>query len=261
MAPKGVKLFYNDYGVGSGGKKSDKLYALVKGMQQRGIPIDGVGLQMHIQESYTNVAGLLSNMKRLAALGLEVHITELDISLKDGSAASLAKQAKIYGDLVKACLAVPMCKNIETWGFTDASTWKGTDKHPLPFDEDYVAKPAVNAMLNAFGVRTPAPGPSPPGPSAGPSPAHKYEELTITCQNAKALSDKLPVTSVEDCEAKCNAQSECDAVDTDGTECYLKSHCEGTVGKGTGQHGYRQTDTGILTEPNSRRFFDYVFKQ
>jgi GH35 family endo-1,4-beta-xylanase len=49
---------------------------------------------------------------------LEVHITELDISLNDDSAASLEKQATLYADLVTACLSVPMCRNFETWGFT-----------------------------------------------------------------------------------------------------------------------------------------------
>jgi hypothetical protein len=52
-------------------------------------------------------------------------------------------------------------------------------------------------------------------------------------------------------------------VDTNGTECYLKSHCEGTAGTGTGWHGYRQINSGLqfLSEPHSRRIVDYVFDQ
>jgi hypothetical protein len=57
----------------------------------------------------------------------------------------------------------------------DASTWKKTAHHPLPFDEHYAAKPAVNAMLVAFGAPTiPTPPPT-PGPAPTPPPAHTYE--------------------------------------------------------------------------------------
>jgi len=44
-------------------------------------------------------------------------------------------------------MEVPLCRSFETWGFTDKFTWLGTDKHPLPFDENYVAKPIVTGML------------------------------------------------------------------------------------------------------------------
>ena len=41
----GVKLFYNDYSAEGMNSKSDQVYKLVSGMQARGVPIDGVGLQ------------------------------------------------------------------------------------------------------------------------------------------------------------------------------------------------------------------------
>ena len=75
-----VKLFYNDYSAEPMNDKSDKVYHLVKGMKQRGIPIDGVGLQFHISVgNHPSLDGIAQNMARLGKLGLEVHITEMDL--------------------------------------------------------------------------------------------------------------------------------------------------------------------------------------
>ena len=43
-------LFYNDNGGEGLGQKSDAIFAMVKDFKRRGVPIDGVGLQMHISE-------------------------------------------------------------------------------------------------------------------------------------------------------------------------------------------------------------------
>eukprot|EP01046_Picozoa_sp_COSAG06_P097090 COSAG06_NODE_43199_length_374_cov_0.858182_1_plen_52_part_01 len=49
-------------------------------MQARKVPIDGVGLQFHWDlEHHDSLTDVAANMKRLGDLGLEVHITELDI--------------------------------------------------------------------------------------------------------------------------------------------------------------------------------------
>jgi endo-1,4-beta-xylanase len=158
-APAGVKLFYNDYNVASSAGwskcKSDKLYSMAKSMIARGVPIDGVGLQMHVRDGWGPdwVAGVQANMERLGALGLEVHVTELDVSCNssigcDWGPEAEKQQASLYASLLKACLAVKACKNFETWGFTDKYTWMTTALHPLPFDEKLVPKAAVAAMLN-----------------------------------------------------------------------------------------------------------------
>ena len=148
-ANSSVKLFYNDYSAEPMNAKSDKVYNLVKGMKERGIPIDGVGLQFHISvEGHPSLDGIAQNMARLGKLGLEVHITEMDLKCPEG--CSLNAQAKLYADILKVCMAEPACKVFETWGFTDADTWIGSDKRPLPFDEQYKAKPAFDAMINAM---------------------------------------------------------------------------------------------------------------
>eukprot|EP00854_Cymbomonas_tetramitiformis_P000794 gene794-1270_t len=66
-----------------------------------------------------------------------------------------------------------------------------------------------------------------------------YVTQTGTCQNAKSLGgDVGPVDSVAECQAKCDANSECIAIDQGSTNCYLKSYCEGTVGSCSGWCSY-----------------------
>lgn len=62
--------------------KSDAVYELVKGMVEGGVPIDGVGIQCHIDLAFGDemVNGTRSNIQRLGELGLQVQITELDIA-------------------------------------------------------------------------------------------------------------------------------------------------------------------------------------
>jgi endo-1,4-beta-xylanase len=155
-------LFYNDYDTEGVNPKSDAVYAMVRDFRQRGVPIDGVGIQAHIMELETrDLETLEANIARLAALGLQVHITELDAglplnpdgSLKDPSA--LGRQAEIYRRIADACLRHPRCTAFQTWGFTDRYTWipnftRGTKGMPLPFDSRYGKKPAYDALLEAF---------------------------------------------------------------------------------------------------------------
>jgi len=145
-----VKLFYNDYGGEGGGAKSDAIYSLVKGMKSRGIPIDGVGLQMHVATSYwPTYQQVSSNIQRLGALGLEVHITEMDVKCPDPCDKN--RQASVYAEVLHACLTNKnICKSFQSWGFTDKFTWLGTNTHPLPFDENYAKKPAYMAILANF---------------------------------------------------------------------------------------------------------------
>ena len=102
-------LFYNDNGGEGLNRKSDAIYAMVKDFKQRGVPIDGVGLQMHIPKLELDTAAVAANIARLTALGVQVHITELDVSLpvdSDGVASKqdLLRQAEIYRGIVRACL-------------------------------------------------------------------------------------------------------------------------------------------------------------
>src|SRR5262249_16758871 len=76
-------LFYNDYNIESPGAKFNAVYTMVKDFVERGVPIHGVGIQMHIDTSgYPSSAGLAQNIRQLTGLGLQVHITEMDVRLR-----------------------------------------------------------------------------------------------------------------------------------------------------------------------------------
>jgi endo-1,4-beta-xylanase len=160
--PKAL-LFYNDNGAEGLNRKSDAVYAMVRDFKQRGVPIDGVGLQMHISGLDLDAEAIGKNISRLAGLGLQVHITELDVSLPlepGGNLVSndnLRRQAEVYRRIVRACLQHSNCTAIQTWGFTDKYSWIGSHSHgtrgaALPFDRAYKPKPAYDAMLDELAV-------------------------------------------------------------------------------------------------------------
>ena len=145
-----ARLFINEYAVEGPSAKLDGLVRLVRGLKSRNVPLDGVGLQYH-----TNLTGphdqatLTATMRRLAALGVEVQITEMDVgtSLLDGSTAQrFARQGQVYGDAARACNAVKACTRLTTWGVTDRVSWLGPTELGLPFDAQYQPKPAFEAL-------------------------------------------------------------------------------------------------------------------
>jgi endo-1,4-beta-xylanase len=154
-ADPGAKLFYNDYGGEGRGKKSDAIYGLVEKLLLKKVPIHGVGLQMHVGlNSVPPPQAVANNMLRLSELGLDVHITEMDVQIQNGTgttAERLAAQAKIYREMLQVCLEAKNCKAFVTWGFTDAYSWiPGFTGHPdagLIFDKNYQPKPAFSALI------------------------------------------------------------------------------------------------------------------
>ena len=105
-------LFYNEAEADEINRKSDAVYAMVREFQRQGVPIDGIGLQMHIGSTLPDIASISANIARFTALGVQVHITEMDVSLPvdangNASAADLRKQADIYRQIAEACLSHP----------------------------------------------------------------------------------------------------------------------------------------------------------
>ena len=146
-------LFYNDYGGEGLNAKSDRIYELVADLRTKGVPIDGVGLQMHLSaNSRPSDATIAANMGRLAALGLIVHISEMDVRINGVSGSQqtrLEVQRTTYRDVLRVCMLEPRCEAITFWGFTDAHTWISGDS-PLLFDAQYQPKPAYHGVLDAL---------------------------------------------------------------------------------------------------------------
>jgi endo-1,4-beta-xylanase len=152
-ADPGARLFYNDYGGEGLTQKSNRIYDLLRELIAAGVPIDGVGLQMHVSaNSRPPNASIASNMRRLADLGLTVHISEMDVRVNGVSGSTqtrLEVQRSAYYDIVKLCVVEPRCEAVTFWGFTDAHTWLDGDT-PLLFDAQYAAKPAYTGVLDAL---------------------------------------------------------------------------------------------------------------
>jgi endo-1,4-beta-xylanase len=150
-------LLYNEYDAEGKGLKSDRVYELVKGLKQGGVPIDGVGMQMHVDAtSYPQPADIAANVQRLVALGLLVNISEMDVRIRTASgttAQRLDLQKRVFHDIVAVCAAEPRCHAVTFWGFTDKHSWIdsffGAD-NPLLFDDAYRAKPAFFGVQEAF---------------------------------------------------------------------------------------------------------------
>jgi len=153
-------LFYNEAEAETVGPKSDAIYAMVRDFRQRGVPIDGVGLQMHIANMRADVASISANIARFTALGVQVQITEMDVALPldaNGNARTedLQRQADIYRAIATACVSHPGCTAIQTWGFTDKYSWIGshskqTQGAALLFDRNYRPKPAYEALRDVL---------------------------------------------------------------------------------------------------------------
>jgi GH35 family endo-1,4-beta-xylanase len=150
-------LIYNDYGGEGLNRKSDDVYNLVRNLLEQGVPIGGVGLQMHLDAaSHPITADIARNMRRLAELGLLVNISEMDMRvarLPSPLPAKLEEQRRLYHDVMAVCVAEPRCHAITFWGFTDRFSWInrtfGPD-NPLLFDASYLAKPAYFGVMDAL---------------------------------------------------------------------------------------------------------------
>ena len=163
QADPGALLFYNEFAAEGLSDKSTAVYNMVKDMKNRGIPIDGVGMQMHIgYNTNPTAADVATNMQRLADLGLKVFISEMDV---DECAGYSDAQEKVqYHDIVAACVAQPACAAVTVWGITDKYTWEdiannpnsnagcatGQLPAPLLLDANYGKKSAYTGVMDAL---------------------------------------------------------------------------------------------------------------
>lgn len=151
-----AQLFYNDYAAEGLGAKSDAVYELVKGMLERGVPIDGVGFQGHFGiEDPPSPDEVAANIERLTALGLEVQFTEVDVRIPEPvTDEKLQEQADVYWSMLSVCVNHPGCTAFITWGVTDRFSWissflDGYDAGLL-LDREYQPKPAYWALRDVL---------------------------------------------------------------------------------------------------------------
>lgn len=156
------EFFYNDYNETNPVKRV-KIYDTVKGMLERGVPVDGIGMQMHINICEFSLDDLKKALELYASLNLRIHVTEMDVSLfafNDHSrydnppAELLEKQAQVYADCFKTFREYKdYVDSVTLWGVADDATWldhfpvRARKNWPLLFDVNHNPKEAFYRIL------------------------------------------------------------------------------------------------------------------
>jgi endo-1,4-beta-xylanase len=156
-------LFINDYNLEYDSRKLDSLIAYVNEIRTKGATIDGIGTQMHISISTSKTA--IDNMfVKLAATGLKVRVSELDVRVNpnnltgfSASAQNLTDQAEMYKYVAQSFIKnVPAAQRYDftIWGVADSDSWIVTalkkEDYPLLFDANYKKKTAFAGLLQGL---------------------------------------------------------------------------------------------------------------
>lgn len=174
-----AELYYNDYGMGNPGRRKG-VVEMVKKLQSKGIKIDGIGMQGHLNLESLNLEEFEKSIIAFSELGLPVMITEFDLTILPfptgettadvGLRAEYEARMNPYADgFTEEALAEwnEACTNVfrlflkhqdkisrvTAWGVTDNHSWKnnwpirGRNDYPLLFDRDYQPKPVVKTII------------------------------------------------------------------------------------------------------------------
>ena len=158
-APDNVELVLNENFVEYFPEKALGLVDLVRELVAAEAPIDSVGFQTHLMlteilHREPDFELLRSTMEQVAALGVNVWISELDNPVDPARTDRFEYQAENYRKVVEICLAIPRCTDIQIWGVQDGPSYWFTlpyeDVSPLLFDRDFQPKPAYFAVRDAL---------------------------------------------------------------------------------------------------------------
>ncbi|MFC3364830.1 endo-1,4-beta-xylanase [Pedobacter fastidiosus] len=168
-ADPNAKLYYNDYNT-ERPEKRERIYKFLKSLKDRGVPIDGIGLQAHwsLQEPTENE--LRTAIERYSSLGLKIQFTEVDMSIypwekdkrdrkpneSDQFTTELAqKQATQYAMVFRVFREYKsVITNVTFWNISDKHTWldeypvMGRKNYPLLFDVNLQPKKAYWEVIN-----------------------------------------------------------------------------------------------------------------
>ncbi|MEO6761434.1 MAG: endo-1,4-beta-xylanase [Candidatus Saccharimonadales bacterium] len=160
QADPSAKLILNDFDNEHFNPVSDAMYTYIKGAKARGVPINGIGMQMHIDGTHPpDVQEVIQNMERFGALGVSVYVTEFDVNMSAVPASDAARdeiEGQIYYNMMRACIESKVCHSFSELGITDSETWYNymgpstQDARPLMFDANYKAKPAYYSFRAAL---------------------------------------------------------------------------------------------------------------
>lgn len=160
VAPDAV-LIINDYSTTDPAKRQC-LHKVVSDLKAQGVPVEGVGHQMHVNIENPSASAIEETILKFADLGLEQHVTELDMSIYTNDTDKytvvpeeiLVKQGYRYKEIFDVFKR--QAANIDSvtfWGMADDHTWLKTwpttrINLPLLFDENLQAKPAYWGIVD-----------------------------------------------------------------------------------------------------------------
>jgi endo-1,4-beta-xylanase len=180
--PQAILIFndFNNDGPRDPGTEmiTNEMYATVKELKSQGVPIDVVGMQMHVLLPWASKVppqkeDVLKTMRLFADLGVAIYVTEFDVDLHAQTGSQQERwdyEASLYREMMEACLESGVCQSFTTWGVSDSTSWitcpwdgcvKFLDADPLMFDREFRPKPAYYAVRDAL-ANLPDLNPAPP---------------------------------------------------------------------------------------------------
>ena len=158
-----VKLFYNDYNLGNTPEKASKVANMAANFATNSIPINGIGMQMHIDYNFPDLNTLTANVNLLKNTGLLIHFSELDMvtnrdkKLTTFTTSRSNAQKEKYKQIAKIYKTIPESQQfgITFWGMRDTDSWllnftNNPNEWPLLFDSNYNYKPAFFGFLEGL---------------------------------------------------------------------------------------------------------------
>lgn len=126
-----LRLTMNDYGVEAdtpwAAVKRERLLRVVRGLLDRGSPLDAIGIQGHLQmREPFRAEPFIAFVRTLRELGLAILITELDVREPDQLAPTLEERDAAVAEYAGKFLAAALeggARTILTWGLTDRDSW------------------------------------------------------------------------------------------------------------------------------------------
>lgn len=173
-----AELYYNDYSMFIPDKR-EGVISMIKELKSQNIRVDGIGMQGHLDVDHPSLELYEKAIIRYSELGVNVMITELDISplpspwgnagaevslnyeyqkkmnpYPNGLPDDIAKKLQNrYTDLFGLFLKHhDKISRVTLWGVGDGDSWRnnwpieGRTDYPLLFDREYKAKSTVRAI-------------------------------------------------------------------------------------------------------------------
>lgn len=174
-----AELYLNDYSMDRPAKR-DTYVRLINEIKKRGLRIDAIGMQSHVGIDYPDLEEYEKTMEAYAATGVNVMITEWEMS----ALPTISKSANISDKVEYETKINPYPESlpdsisqewnarmnqfwqlylkhsdyitrVTAWGVSDGDSWKndfpveGRTDYPLLFDRQYQPKPFLQEFIDA----------------------------------------------------------------------------------------------------------------